>query len=145
MEIKAFQERYNFLAEQDPFLFEGYEPPASEADILYAERHLGCRFGPRYVEFLAAYGGGEMGPVTIFSIHRRSEWNIATQNKALGLVARGMIAFAPNYCGDHYGFSVLKGGFAEDRVVFYDHETDTIQETPYADIMEYILAQCTIS
>lgn len=42
--------------------------PASEEAISEAQRRLGCRFAPDYVEFLGRFGCGIVGPDPIFGI-----------------------------------------------------------------------------
>ncbi len=85
--------------------------------------------------------GGHFGPALVCSVHPDSDANIVTLNRNVGLLPKGFLAFAPNFCGDYYCFAV-KEGIALDKVMFYDHETDSVGDAEHDDLYRSILEMC---
>jgi antitoxin YobK len=141
MDVETFRQEFDQLREQDPFLFEGHDPEAIESELEDAQSRLGCRFGPKYAQFLREYGGGDVGSCMVYSVHPGSHWNIVDRNLARDWLPRNLLDFSPNGTGDHYLFPI-ENGIAGDKVLFYDHETGSLVESGYNDILEYVLENC---
>ena len=141
--------------------------PASRVELREAERQLRCKLGAKYAAFLLEYGGGNVGSENIYSVQPGSRWNIVDMHKdrnrirsllsrntvdknkdrgpARFLLNRGYLAFSENGCGDYYVFRI-ENGQAQEKVLWWDHETDTIcnlDDIEAEDILDLIIFFCT--
>ena len=122
----------------DPDYDYGTDPPASEEGNAAAQKALGVRFPPEYVQFVAQYGGGEFALSDVVSV-TDGEWNIVDRNRELAI--EKFVAISPNGTGDYHGFECV-GERCESTVRFFDHETNSLAgsdiATPYDDLFEFL-------
>lgn len=112
------------------------DPPASDEEIRACESALGATFPAAYRSFLARYGGGEFAFASVYSVRRRSEWNVVARNPSSR--RRAFIAVSDNGAGDEYGFAV-DDGRCGDAVFLWDHETnEVIRSGCFADLFEML-------
>lgn len=97
---------------------------ADAAAVEAVERALGVRLPPDYVWFLSEYGGGDFVFASIYSADAGSDLYLP-RNQGPPPLPPGHVAFSDDGCGDLCLFPV-RDGAAEDRVLWFDHETDEL-------------------
>lgn len=115
------------------------DPPASGDDLARAQDRLSIRFPPEFVSFAKRFGGGYFAFANVYSVNANSDWNIVRRNGNAGLIVRGILACSENGVGDYFGFRV-ETGICTSRVLFFDHETREICDSPYDDLFDYLVS-----
>ena len=99
---------------------------------------MSVRFPDEFRVFLSEYGGGYFAFTNVFSVDPNSEWNIEVRNAQLSPeLRRSFLAISDPGTGDYYGFR-LNGGTAMPAVSMFDHDSQTLKETGYGDLFEFL-------
>ena len=114
------------------------DAPASHADIEQVEQALQAKLPLDYIWFLQQYGGGTFLYADVYSAQSHSDFYIVKNQLTFSYHAgHSFIAFSENGCGDYYGFQV-QHGVCLPRVMFSDHETETIKPAAVETVLDYI-------
>ncbi|QPB85097.1 SMI1/KNR4 family protein [Pseudoalteromonas rubra] len=138
MDFDAFKELVEKTKNDHPIWFgmESDESPDNEA-LAEAEDKLGAKLPVDYKNFILEYGGGYFAFSNVFSLERRSDWNLVDLNEKYKAIRNGHLLISENSSGDFYGFRLVDGVF-EPRIYFYDHEVETWEESPYSNLFDYL-------
>jgi len=110
-----------------------------EEGLVEIEEDLKVKFPKEYKDFIFEYGGGYFAFSNIYSLEKKSCWNIADLNHTYNGIRDNYLLFSENECGDFYGFKVVDG-FCQSNIYFYDHEEDKWESTSYSNLFEYLKA-----
>ena len=89
----------------------------------------------KYIQVLLNFGGGYFGYANIYSIDKDSYFFIFNHNP---VKVENLLFIADNGCGDYYALRV-DNNKCSDKIVFYEHESNTVQDTDFSDILEYLV------
>ena len=136
MDFEIFKEAIQKTKTKEPLLFELEHDniPTMEEVIAFQKQHQ-IVFPKKYIQFLLNFGGGYFGYANIYSLDKKSVFFIINHNTA---IVKALLIMADNGCGDYYAFRVAEGKCREE-IVFYDHEDNTVQDTAFSDVLEYLL------
>ncbi|OCA87943.1 hypothetical protein A8F94_08940 [Bacillus sp. FJAT-27225] len=114
------------------------EPKAKDYQIEKAEKVLSLTLPDEYKSFVKDFGGGYFAFTTLFSVSP-GDWNIVSLNKELGFMkTHSFLAVSDVGTGDFFGFSIERG-VCGSRIMFYDHETNKVEETNYENLFDYLI------
>lgn len=138
MEYGAFKKIVDEYKLKKPILF-GLEHDRilSEAEIVSCENAFCIKLPQKYKEFLLNYGGGFFGYTNIYSLDKESEFYLFEQNS---IPIDSFLRIADNECGDYYLLRV-DNHKCLDKLFFYDHEINTVFETEYEDVLEFLIKE----
>lgn len=136
MDFETFKEVIKKAKAEKPLLFTlGHDNiPTIESIIDFQKQHQ-IILPPKYIQFLFGFGGGYFGYANIYSLDKDSYFFILKHNPA---IIKDLLFVADNGCGDYYAFCIEEGKCGE-KIVFYDHDDNTIKDTGFSDILEYLV------
>ncbi len=135
MEYKAFEKLVQECRAQKPIVFElEHDEIVSAEEITAFENCFEIIFSSQYKTFLLNYGGGFFGYANIYSLDKDSNFYLCKYND---FPVNGYLRIADNGCGDYYLLRV-EGHKCLEKVFFYEHDTQAVWDTGYADIFEYL-------
>ena len=108
--------------------------PTMEEVIAFQEQHQ-IVLPEKYIQFILNFGGGYFGCANIYSLDKNSDFFIFKHNPS---IVKDILFMADNGCGDYYAFRVEDGKCRED-IIFYDHEDNSVQDTTFSDVLEYLV------
>ena len=136
MEFGTFVKLVDDYKCRKPVLFGlGHDRILSNDEIRKFECIYQIELSPKYKDFLLKYGGGYFGYANIYSLDKQSTFYILNHNK---IPIDKYLRIADNGCGDYYLICVDDVSDTE-QVFYYEHDTNTICKTEYADILEYLV------
>ena len=112
-----------------------YDTIPSIEEIYSFEKEYKIQLPEKYIQFLLHYGGGYFGYANIYSLDKNSYFYLANDNKKR---LDKLLFIADNECGDYYAFCI-ECGKCEEAVVFYNHDENTICDTEFSDIFEFLI------
>lgn len=136
MDFQTFNKIIKRVKAKEPLLFEleHDDIPAMETIINFQKQHK-IILPEKYIQFLLSFGGGYFGYANIYSLDENSYFFIFNHNPA---IIKDLLFIADNECGDYYAFRVQDNKCSEE-IVFYDHEDNTIKDTDFSDVLEYLV------
>lgn len=141
MNLADFIKKVDEKKKSNPFWFD--DEPDSQAEdnqILDAEDRLGVRLPDRYKDFVRTFGGGYFAFTNIFSVDSDGEWFIVEKNdEARCYLPDNFIAISDDEAGGMYGY-VIHEGQCSEKVYYWDHDSSSVSDEMYADLLEYIVA-----
>ena len=138
MDFQDFLECVRKAKKEQPILFGlPQDQPVSAPELAEFEESMGIRLSPKYRELLLQFGGGFFGFASVYSLDRQSEFYLGVHNPA---PLHGYLCIADNGCGDCYVQKIADGA-CQEPLYFLDHETEELQKTRYADILEYLICK----
>ena len=136
MDFEIFKEAVKMAKAKKPLLFglEHDNIPTSE-EVIAFQRQYQIALPEKYIQFILNFGGGYFGYTNIYSLDKSSDFFILNRNP---IIVKDMLFIADNGCGDHYAFPIEEGK-CKDKIVFCDHEDNTVQDTDFSDVLEYLV------
>lgn len=136
MDFQTFNKIIKRVKAKEPLLFEleHDDIPAMETIINFQKQHK-IILPEKYIQFLLSFGGGYFGYANIYSLDENSYFFIFNHNPA---IIKDLLFIADNECGDYYAFRVQDNKCSEE-IVFYDHEDNSIKDTDFSDVLEYLV------
>lgn len=136
MDFEAFKKAIKKAKSKRTFAFELEHDniPTMEEVITFQKQHQ-IVLPEKYIQFLLNFGGGYFGYANIYSLDKNSDFFIFKRNST---VVKDLLFMADNGCGDYYAFRI-EGGMCREEIVFYDHEDNTVQDTDFSDVLEYLV------
>ncbi len=140
MSFEEFMSIFYFKKKEKPIWFElEMDRQATEQELIEIEELLNITLPIEYKQFVSTFGGGYFAFTEIYSTDSESDWYIIKQNNLLELLrTNGVVVFSSNGAGDYYGFKESNRK-CENKIVFYNHETREIQETPYKNLFDFVV------
>lgn len=138
MNFEAFKELVEKTRSEHPVWFgiESDECP-DETAVIEAERKLGSKLPADYKKFIFEYGGGYFALSNVYSLEKKSDWNMVDMNYKYNAIRKGHVLISENGSGDFYGFKVVDG-ICEPKICFYDHEVEAWQESAFTSLFDYL-------
>ena len=136
VDFQTFNKIIKRVKAKEPLLFEleHDDIPAMETIINFQKQHK-IILPEKYIQFLLSFGGGYFGYANIYSLDENSYFFIFNHNPA---IIKDLLFIADNECGDYYAFRVQDNKCSEE-IVFYDHEDNSIKDTDFSDVLEYLV------
>lgn len=136
MDFETFRETVRKAKREQPLLFELQRNniPTMKDVIVFQEQYQ-IILPEKYIWVLLNLGGGYFGYTNIYSLDKDSYFFIFNHNPAR---AADLLFIADNGCGDYYAFR-MEGNKCNEEIVFYDHESNTVQDTSFSDVLEYLV------
>lgn len=136
MEYELFTKIVNDYKRKNPVLF-GLEPDRipSKEEVEKFEKALFVELSPKYKKFLLSFGGGFLGFAGIYSLDKESDFYLLNYNE---IPVDKYLRISDNGCGDYYMLKINDQKCLE-QLFFYDHETNAVCSTEYADVFEYLV------
>ena len=141
MNLVDFISLVNQKKEENPFWFDD-EPDTLAEDRIIAgvETKLGVVLPEKYKSFVKEFGGGYFAFTNIFSVDQDGEWYIVEKNnQARSYLPQNFVAISDDEAGGMYGY-VVHEGVCGEGVYYWDHDTGSIGEKMYEDVLDYIVA-----
>lgn len=137
MDFARFTEIVRNVQTKHPHFFElEHDKIPTMQDVIAFQEQYQIILPEKYIQFLLNFGGGYFGSAIIYSLDKNSCFSIYNHNPAK---AEDLLFIADNECGDYYAFQIENGKCSEE-IVFYDHESNTIEQgADFADIFEYLV------
>ena len=136
MDFKTFKEAIKKAKTAEPLLFElAHVNIPTVEEVIAFQKQYQITLPEKYIQFLLNFGGGYFGYANIYSLDKNSSFFIFHHNPA---IVKELLFMADNGCGDYYAFRI-EGGKCRDEIVFYDHEYNTVQDTDFSDVLEYLI------
>ena len=136
MDFEIFRSIVEKAKEKHAVLFGlDYDAIPSVEEIYSFQKEYKIQLPEKYIQFLLHYGGGYFGYANIYSLDKNSSFFIFNHNPA---IIKNLLFIADNECGDYYAFRV-QGDKCSEEIVFYDHEDNTIKDTDFSDVLEYLV------
>jgi hypothetical protein len=136
VDFQTFNKIIKRVKAKEPLLFEleHDDIPAMETIINFQKQHK-IILPEKYIQFLLSFGGGYFGYANIYSLDENSYFFIFNHNPA---IIKDLLFIADNECGDYYAFRVQDNKCSEE-IVFYDHEDNSIKDTDFSNVLEYLV------
>lgn len=136
MDFETFKKIVKEEKAKKPLLFElEHDTIPTMKDVIAFQEQYQIIFPEKYIQVLLKFGGGYFGYANLYSLDRDSYFFIFNHNPAQ---ADGLLFMADNECGDRYAFRV-DGNQCSEEIVFYDHESNTVENTAFSDVLEYLI------
>ena len=136
LEYELFEKLIEDCKSRKPVLFElGHDKTVSLFDIEKFENMIDIKFSEKYKKLLSVYGGGLLGFANFYSLDEGSDYYLLNHNS---VPVGEYLRIADNGCGDYYLLCV-EDNKCLDSLFFYDHDSNTVCITEYADILEYLV------
>lgn len=136
MDFETFHEVIKRVKAKEPLLFElEHDDIPTMENIIHFQKQRQIILPEKYIQFLLSFGGGYFGYANIYSLDENSYFFISNHNPA---IIRDLLFIADNECGDYYAFRI-HGKKCNEEIVFYDHEDNTIKDTNFSDVLEYLV------
>lgn len=138
MNFYEFKQLIEQKMQEYPIWFElRDECKLSDGEIFIAEKELNVKFPIEYKQFIQEYGGGHFAFCIIYSICKKSDWNIVDINNKYILLRKDYLLISENSSGDFYGLNIL-GNKCSSQLYFFDHDSEEWSQTKYSNLFEYI-------
>lgn len=135
MEYDVFEKIVDDYKLKKPILFGlEHDEVCSAKQIEDFENMLRIEIPKKYKQFLMNFGGGYFGYANIYSLDKESSFFLLAHND---IPVGDYLRIADDGCGDYYLLSVIDKKCL-DQLFFYEHDTNSIYTTEYADILEYL-------
>lgn len=136
MDFETFKKTVKEEKAKKPLLF-GLEHDTipTMKDVTAFQEQYQIIFPEKYIQALLNFGGGYFGYGNLYSLDKDSYFFIMNHNPAQ---VTDLLFMADNACGDSYAFRV-DGRQCGEEIVFYDHESKTVQDTAFSDVFEYLV------
>ncbi len=135
MDFETFVKVVEKAKMETPLLFElQHDNIPTMKDVITFQEQYQIILPEKYIQVLLNYGGGYFGYANVYSLDKDSYFFIFNYNP---VNVKDLFFIADNECGDYYAFQV-EGNKCGEKVVFYDHESNTVQETAFSDVLEYL-------
>lgn len=136
MDFETFNEVIKKAKAKEPLLFElEHDVVPTMENIINLQKQYKIILPEKYIQFLLSFGGGYFGYTNIYSLDEDSYFFIFNHNSA---IIKDLLFIADNECGDYYAFRI-QGNKCREEIVFYDHEDNTIKDTNFSDVLEYLV------
>lgn len=136
MDFQTFHEVIKRVKAKEPLLFElEHDAIPTMENIIDFQKQYRIILPEKYIQFLLSFGGGYFGYANIYSLDKNSYFFISNHNPA---IIKDLLFIADNECGDYYAFRI-QGEKCNEEIVFYDHEDNTIKDTNFSDVLEYLV------
>ena len=138
VDFEAFKTLVERIKVEHPIWF-GMESDSipEQSDITEAEINLGISLPTDYINFVSEYGGGYFAFSNVFSLEKRSDWNLVDLNNKYREIVSGHVLISENNLGDFYGFKITDG-ICGPEIYYYDHEVAQWQKSSYENLFEYL-------
>lgn len=136
MDFETFEKIVKEEKAKKPLLFElQHDNIPTMKDIIAFQEEYQITLPEKYIQVLLNFGGGYFGYANIYSLDKNSYFFISNHNPAR---VANLFFMADNECGDYYAFR-MEDNKCSEEIVFYDHESNTIQNTTFSDVLEYLV------
>ena len=136
MDFTTFTKVVTAAKKTQPLLFElEHDRIPTMEEVIALQKQYQIILPEKYIQFLLHFGGGYFGFANIYSLDKNSCFFIFKHNPA---AVKDLFFMADNECGDHYAFC-MEGNRCQDKIVFYDHEDNTVQDPGFSDVLEYLV------
>jgi SMI1 / KNR4 family. len=136
VDFGTFNEVIKKAKAKEPLLFElEHDDIPTMENIIHLQKQYQITLPEKYIQFLLRFGGGYFGYTNIYSLDENSYFFIFNHNPA---IIKDLLFIADNECGDFYAFRI-QGDKCSEKIVFYDHEDNTIKDTNFSDVFEYLV------
>ena len=136
MEFETFQEAVREAKKETPLLFElDHDNIPTIQDVTAFQEQYQIILPEKYIQFLLDFGGGYFGYAIIYSLDKNSDFFILNHNPAR---VENLLFMADNECGDYYAFR-MESGKCSEEIVFFDHDSNTVQGAEFSDVFEYLI------
>lgn len=139
MNLDEFTRLHDRYKEEQPRLFSTLMPdrPATPEQLDLVEGALRLKLPKRYREFLALFGGGYCGFVTVFSADPASDFYLPRKvREAAQYLPDELLPFSDDSAGGYYAFRVSNGQ-PRDRVSYWNYDGGIV-ETEFNDMLDFI-------
>ena len=134
MDLETFKGIIQKVKSPPLFALEHDRIPTMET-ILDFQKQYHIVLPKKYIQFLLNFGGGYFGFTNIYSLDQDSYFFIFNRNPA---TVNDLLFMSDNGCGDYYAFHV-EGGRCSEKILFCDHEDNTVRDTGFSDVFEYLV------
>lgn len=135
MDFETFREVVKKAKTEKPLLFElEHDNIPTMKDVIVFQEQYQIVLPEKYIQVLLNFGGGYFGYANIYSLDKDSDFFIFNYNQ---VKVADLLFIADNGCGDSYAFR-MEGNKCSEEIVFYDHESNIVQDTDYSDVLEYL-------
>ena len=139
MDIEQFDRMLLSARAKKPFYYAAdNEGPCSAEEISALEATLGLSLPDAYIQYLAKYGGGYIGSISVFSAVANSEWYLPKCNRLIPS-ALNFIAATDDGTGGYYGFIVADRRCGES-VYFWAHDDGADPKVMAPTFLDYLVA-----
>ena len=136
MNFETFWEAVEKAKTEKPLLFElQHDNIPTMKDVSAFQEQYQIILPDKYIQVLLNFGGGYFGYANIYSFDKDSYFFIFNHNPVR---VTDLLFIADNGCGDYYAFR-MEGNKCSEEIVFYDHESKTVQDTDFSDVLEYLV------
>ncbi|RGE08128.1 SMI1/KNR4 family protein [Clostridiaceae bacterium TF01-6] len=136
MDFETFRKAIKKEKTEKPILFElEHDDIPTMKDVIAFHKQYQILLPEKYIQVLLNFGGGYFGYANIYSIDKDSYFFIFNHNP---VKVENLLFIADNGCGDYYALRV-DNNKCSDKIVFYEHESNTVQDTDFSDILEYLV------
>ena len=136
MNFEIFMKIVKKAKTEKPLLFElQHDNIPTMKDVITFQEEYQIILPEKYIQVLLNFGGGYFGYANIYCLDKDSCFFVLNHNP---VNVKGLFFVADNECGDYYGFRVESNKCGEE-IVFYDHASNTIKETDFSDVLEYLV------
>lgn len=139
MTLDEFTQIHCRYKEEKPKLFSVVRPdrPATPEQLELVEGKLGMRLPDRYRDFLAVFGGGSFGFVSIFSADPGGDSYLPHKVKdAAQYLPCALLPFSDDFAGGYYVFRISNGQPCE-RVSYWNCDGGIV-DTEFGDVLDFI-------
>lgn len=134
MEYVVFEELVEKVKKENPILFElDHDEIPDEKSLEMFQKENNIKLPRKYCDFLMGFGGGYFGYTNIYSIDRKSEFYIMSNQS---YVQNNYLAIADNGCGDCY--VLLKNSDCIEKIYLLEHDSGKLYEVAH-DILEFLV------
>jgi len=136
MDFETFREAVKKAKTEKPLLFElQHDNIPTMEDVIAFQEQYQFILPDKYIQILLNFGGGYFGYANIYSLDKDSYFFIFNHNPVR---VADLLFISDNGCGDYYAFR-MEGNKCREEIVFYDHESKTVQDTDFSDVLEYLV------
>lgn len=141
MDYIHFKEIVDEVKSKNPHLFElEHDQILSMAEIENIEKKMDVKLPLNYRKFISEFGGGFFGFATVYSLDENSSYYMFQDGPLVpeGDLLREYLPISDNGCGDIYALK-LEEKQCLDEIYFWDHESNRVTKTEYANLLEYLV------
>lgn len=135
MDFETFKKVIAKTKTEKPLLFElEHDNIPTMEEVITFQKQYQIVLPEKYIQFLLNFGGGYFGYANIYSLDKNSDFFISNHNP---VIVKDFLFVADNGCGDNYAFRI-QGSKCNEEIVFCDHEDNSVHDTGFSDILEYL-------
>ena len=136
MDFDTFKEIVGTVKTKYPHFFElEHDKIPTMKDVIAFQEQYQISLPEKYIQFLLNFGCGYFGSAIVYSLDKNSYFSIYSHNPAK---VENLLFMADNECGDYYAFRI-ENGKCREEIVFYDHDSNAIEEAGFSDVFEYLV------